>query len=105
MESVTQSQITHVVGLDASNWITADPLPRDQEQSHRLHEPLHMNNSIDPITGRDIENRASHPHIDDGNLTIYFESEETRNAYLGTPVDHPFERLLGNPGAEDDRGG
>jgi hypothetical protein len=94
-----------VIGFDASNWTTADPLPRDQEQSHRLHEPLHMNNSIDPITGRDIVNLASHPHIDDGILTIYFESEETREAYLGTPVDHPFEKLPGNPGAEDDRGG
>ncbi len=105
MESTTQTRLTPVVGFVASNWIAADPLPRDQEQSHRLHEPEHMSNSIDPITGRDIVNRASHPHIDDGILTIYFESEETRTAYLATPADHPFSKLPGPPGAEDDRGG
>jgi hypothetical protein len=105
MESITQTRTTSVIGSDASNWIASDPLPRDQEQSHRLHEPEHMNNSIDPITGHDIENLASHPHIDDGILTIYFESEETRKAYLETPIDHPVEKLSGNPGAEDDRGG
>jgi hypothetical protein len=105
MNPVPQTQTTSVIGFDASNWIASDPLPRDREQSHRLHEPEHMNNSIDPITGRDIANLASHPHIDDGILTIYFESEETRKAYLATPVDHPFEKLPGKPGADDDRGG
>jgi hypothetical protein len=105
MNPVPQTQTSSVIGFDASNWIASDPLPRDQEQSHRLHEPEHMNNSIDPITGRDIVNLASHPHIDDGILTIYFESEETRKAYLATPVDHPFEKLPGSPGADDDRGG
>jgi hypothetical protein len=49
--------------------------------------------------------RASLPHIDDGILTIYFESEETRKAYLDTPVDHPFMKLPGKPGVDDDRGG
>jgi len=105
MESTTQTRYPSVVGIDASNWIAFDSLPRDQEQSHRLHEPEHMNNSIDPITGRDIVDRANHPHIDDGILTIYFESEETRKAYLDTPVDHPFMKLPGKPGADDDRGG
>jgi hypothetical protein len=94
-----------VTSIGAINWAATDPLPRDREQSHRLHEPDHMNNSIDPITGRDIKNLASHPHIEDGNLTIYFESEETRKAYLNTPIDHPFERLPGKPSEEDDRGG
>ncbi len=80
-------------------------LQRDREQTRRLHEPAHMDSNIDPITGRDIENWTSHPHIDDGILTIYFESEETRKAYLDTPIDHPFPKLPGKPSAEDDRGG
>lgn len=90
---------------NAANWVGTDCLPRDQEQSHRLHEPEHMNNSIDPITGRDIENLASHPHLDDGILTIYFETEATRKTFIETPFDHPFGRLPGKPSAEDDRGG
>jgi hypothetical protein len=105
MKTTTGASSTSVIGFDALNWVSSDPLPRDREQSHRLHEPAHMNNSIDPITGRDIENLASHPHLDDGILTIYFESEETRRAYLNTPFDHPFGRLLGKPSEEDDRGG
>jgi hypothetical protein len=94
-----------VIGFDAINWISAEPLPRDREQSHRLHEPEHLNNSIDPITGRDIANRASHPHIEDGNLTVYFESEDTLRVYKDMPVDHPFARLRGAPSDDDDRGG
>jgi hypothetical protein len=30
---------------------------------------------------------------------MYFESETTRQAFLDTPVDHPF-RLADNPAAE-----
>jgi hypothetical protein len=93
------------IGFDAINWVATEPLPRDREQSRRLHEPEHMNNSIDPITGRDIVNLAGHPHIEDGNLTVYFESDDTLRVYQDTPVDHPFERLRGVPSDEDDRGG
>lgn len=32
----------------------------------------------------------------DGNVVMYFESEETRRAYLDTPIDHPFH-LIDNP--------
>jgi hypothetical protein len=32
----------------------------------------------------------------DGNIVMYFESEETRQAYLDTPVDHPVP-LPDNP--------
>lgn len=81
-------------------------LQRDREQTHRLHEPTHIDTSIDPITGRDIiVDRESHPHIDDGNVTFYFESEHTRKAYLDLPVDHPVPKLPGKPSVEDDRGG
>jgi len=88
-----------------NSWDATDCMPRDQEQSRRLHEPTHMDSSIDPITGGDIENRASHPHLDDGNLTVYFESDATHLAYLDTPFNHPYPRLPGKAYAEDDRGG
>ena len=105
MNTVPASEHNTALSFDAINWVVADPLSRDQEQSHRLHEPEHMVNTIDPITGRDIMDRTNHPHIDDGILTIYFESEETRKAYLDTPIDHPFGKLPGQPGTDDDRGG
>ncbi len=81
-------------------------LQRDREQAHLLHEPTHIYTSIDPITGRDIiVDRESHPHIEDGNVTFYFENEQTRKAYLDMQVNHPFPRLPGKPSPEDDRGG
>jgi YHS domain-containing protein len=87
------------------NWVASSPLPRDCEQSHRLHEPDHMINTIDPITGHDIGNVEGHPSIVDGNMTIYFESEETMEKFLKTPVNHPFEHSLGNMPTDADRGG
>jgi hypothetical protein len=80
----------------ASNYVGTDPLPRDQSQSTRLHEPTQIKNTIDPITGRDIEDLAGHPYLVDGNVTIYFESDQTRQAYLDMPIDHPFH-LVDNP--------
>lgn len=82
--------------FDSTNWVSSDPLPRDREQSHRLHEPEFLTSSIDPITGHDIMDRKGRPTIVDGNVTMYFESEETKQAYLDTPLDHPF-RLQDNP--------
>ena len=87
------------------NWVATTPLPRDQEQSHRLHEPDHLISTIDPITGHDIGDVRSHPSLVDGNLTIYFESEVTREAFLKMPVNHPFEHSLGKPSEDADRGG
>ena len=66
------------------NYVGTDPLPRDQTQSLRLHEPTQMLSSIDPITGRDIKDLSGHPYIVDGNVTMYFESDETRQAYIDT---------------------
>ena len=99
------TQETGTRGFENINWVASEILPRDREQSHRLHEPDHLMNSIDPITNRDIENVAAHPSIVDGNLTIYFESEATRRAYEDTPIDHPYERLPDNFPKEIDRGG
>ena len=46
-------------------------------------------NTIDPMSGRDIENVTAHPSLEDGNLTMYFESEGTKKAFLKMPIDHP----------------
>ncbi|MFP5504905.1 MAG: hypothetical protein ACLGH6_01785 [Gammaproteobacteria bacterium] len=87
---------TTIHDFTALNYVGTDPLPRDAEQSHRLHEPEQMLTSIDPITGRDIEDLSGRPYLIDGNVTMYFESDATRQAYLDTPIDHPF-RLIDNP--------
>jgi len=105
MSISTDTQHTPPINFDTLNWEGADPLPRDQEQSHRLHEPDHLVNSIDPITGRDIGNVTGHPFIVDGNLTIYFESEKSRKIYQGTPMNHPNARSTGKPSTDMDRGG
>jgi hypothetical protein len=105
MNISTHAHETQVKGFENLNWVASDTLPRDREQSHRLHEPDHLINTIDPITSRDIENVAGHPSIVDGNLTIYFESEKTRQAYRETPIDHPYAHLPDNFPKEVDRGG
>lgn len=92
----TQTRDTTIHSFNALDYVGTDPLERDQGQSSRLHEPGMMITSIDPITGRDIENLEGHPYIVDGNITIYFESEQTRQAYLDLPIDHPV-RLPDNP--------
>lgn len=95
----TMSHGFTVHDFNVANYVGTDPLPRDQTQSHRLHEPAQIVTSIDPISGRDIEDPSGHPYIVDGNVTMYFESEETRLEYLDTPIDHPFH-LVDNPTGE-----
>jgi hypothetical protein len=93
------------IKFEFSNWIATDPLPRDQTQSQRLHEPDHLINTIDPMTGNDIADVTHHPCMEDGNLTIYFATEATRKSYVEMPLNHP-NRCLPYPATdEDDRGG
>lgn len=96
MNNTEDVQGTTVHDFSALNYVATESLPRDAEQSHRLHEPEQRLTGTDPITGRDIEDLAGKPYLIDGNVTMYFESEETRQAYLDTPIDHPF-RLVDNP--------
>jgi hypothetical protein len=96
---------TPVIKFEYLNWIASGPLPRDQTQSHRLHEPEHRINTIDPITGNDIENVTSHPSLEDGELTMYFESAGTRKAYIEMPLNHPNLHLAHPATDDDDRGG
>jgi hypothetical protein len=99
------SHKTPALKFESLNWVASDPLPRDQAQSHRLHEPEYRINTIDPMTGDDIRDATSHPSLADGNLTVYFETEATRQAYLDMPVDHPNLHLPYPASEDDDRGG
>jgi YHS domain-containing protein len=71
-------------------------LPRDKEPSHNLHESQSMISTIDPISGKDVGNVEGKPALVDGNLTMYFKSEETRQAYLDTSKNHTLN-LRDNP--------
>jgi len=101
----TATQHAPAIRFEELNWVATTPLPRDQEQSHRLHEPDHLIATIDPVTGNDIGDVRGHPSVVDGNLTIYFESGETMPEYEQTPVNHPYEHSLGKPSDSIDRGG
>jgi YHS domain-containing protein len=103
----TQRSANHApaLHLEDINRVASTPLPRDREPSHRLHEPDHLINTIDPITGHDISDVRSHPHLQDGKLTIYFESEQTMQEFLDTPLNHPYEHALGELPEDASRGG
>jgi len=105
MSTLSPSQTNPTIKFESLNWIGSDPLPRDQTQSRRLHEPDHLINSIDPMTGQDIEDVTDRPSLVDGKLTIYFETEASRKAYQDMPLDHPNLRLPYPASQDDDRGG
>ena len=105
MDIFSKTQRHPVIRFEDLNWVATEALPRDKEQSHRLHEPDPLVNTIDPISGRDIWNLEAHPSIVDGNLTIYFESEETKAEFEHMPVNHPYEHSIGEPAVDIDRGG
>lgn len=89
-----------------SNLFNADNImQRDREQSRRLHEPTSISSHTDPVTGHDVMGTADHPYVVDGIMTVYFESEKTRNDYLNTPYNQPVLMLSSKPSSEDDRGG
>ncbi len=65
---------------------------------------VHMISTTDPITGNDIEDPTGHPYVVEGDhyndITVYFESDESREAYLAIPVQRPGHDLsinLDNP--------
>ena len=59
-----------------------DFVPRDHEPSRIPQEQQSMISTIDPITGNDVGNVQDKPSLVDGHLTMYFESEQTRQTYL-----------------------
>ncbi len=54
--------------------------------------------TTDPITGRDIHDVTGKPFVaqqsGDDKLTIYFESDESKQQFLDIPVQHPIEHRL-----------
>jgi len=98
-------QKSPTLSFESLNWVADEPLSRDQTQSKRLHEPEHLINTIDPMTGRDIEDVTNHPSLVDGNLTVYFETEASRKAYQELPFNHPNLHLPYQAANDDDRGG
>ena len=105
MNSKKPLQYSPRIRFEELNWVASSALPRDREQSHWLHEPDHLIGTIDPMTGRDIIDVNGHPSLVDGNLTIYFESEKTKADFRQMPLNHPYERVLGKPAEDMDRGG
>ena len=105
MNTKTATSRAPALRFEYLNWVASSPLPRDREQSHRLHEPDHLISTIDPVTGHDITDVTTHPYIKDGNLTVYFESEQTMQKFLETPLNHPYEHALGTLPGDADRGG
>lgn len=60
--------------------------------------------TTDPMTGEDLVNPETKPFVIEGKghlaVKIYFESEESRRAYLNIEVQHPgndFTVNLDNP--------
>jgi hypothetical protein len=96
MNRLQDSDSSTIHSYESLNYVATDADEKDRSQSRRIHEPGQMMNSIDPITGNDIGDPQGHPFLVDGNLVIYFESEQTRKEYLDTPIDHPV-RLPDNP--------
>lgn len=92
------------LSIESLNWRASDNLPRDRDQSHRLHEPGLMISSIDPMTGVEIDDLSGHPYIVDGNMVIYFENDSTRQSFQDMPIDHPFH-LVDNPNEEGEAEG
>jgi len=67
---------------------------------------FHKISTTDPITGRDISDLEGRPFVVEGghynDVTIYFESEQSKQAYLDIPLQHQgqegrLHRLLDNP--------
>ena len=75
MSTLSLSQAAPAIKFEFLNWLATDPLPRDQIQSRRLHEPEHLIiTTIDPT-------------------------------YRDTPINHPNLRLPYPATDDDDRGG
>ncbi len=102
---ITPLKPTPVSSLQHFNWHATEALQRDKEQSHHIHEPKFRIMTTDPITGNDVANYMDHCSLSDGNLSIYFETEESCKEYQNIEFDHPNRRLPFAASIDDDRGG
>lgn len=104
MLTSSQTKTPHIK-FEFLNWVGTDPLPRDQEQSHLLHEPRFRDDHTDPMTGKEVTDIEASPCLEDGNMTLHFETAESRKSYVDLPIDHPNEHLPFSASDDDDRGG
>lgn len=81
------------LSIESLNWRASNYLPRDCDQSRRLHEPNLMISSVDPMTGIEIADLSGHPYIVDGNMVSYFAIEATRREFQDMPIEHPFHLI------------
>jgi len=99
MDIASQGSIVH--NSNVANYIATAPLARDLTQTGRLHEPAQILSSTDRITGVKIDDLTGHPCLVDGNVTMYFETEATRQEFMDMPIHHPFH-LVDNPTPTDE---
>ena len=54
--------------------------------------------TTDPVTGHDIRGLERSPRIiergSEDELAIYFESEESKRAYMDIPIEHPIDHHI-----------
>ena len=93
------------IRFEALNWIGSSALPRDREQSHRLHGPNHLIGTTDPMTGQEFIDVTGSPSLVDVNLIIHFESEKARAELKQIPLNNPYQHAFGEPADDMDRGG
>ena len=105
MSLTSPNKTEPTIKFEYLNWVATGPLPRDMTQSRRLHEPNFRISTTDPMTGHDIEHMTGQPSLVDGDLTVYFDTEATRKAFLDMPLNHPKHCLPFASTDEDDRGG
>lgn len=98
-------KIPTFTNLQHFDWRATELLERDKEQSHLLHEPKFRIMTTDPMTGNYLKNHLDHCSLMDGNLSIYFETEESCKQYQDMELNHPNLNLPYPATNDDDRGG
>ena len=51
--------------------------------------------TTDPITGHAVKDLEHAPYVLDGDLKIYFETEQSKQEFLGIEVEQPGEHKHG----------
>jgi hypothetical protein len=59
-----------------------DIIDHDRAQGPRMRVPNWRISNIDQKNGMSVDITMSHPSQEYGNLTVYFESEDTKKKYL-----------------------
>jgi hypothetical protein len=73
---------------------------QDQEKRSKQEGAGVIITTTDPITGEDIPHPETKPYVVEGEghlaVKIYFESEETRRAYLDIDIENPGNHFIVN---------